>query len=74
MPNSASDTVCSTYTLEHHTAMNRSKATHMAQKGNQRLGRTWKLALGRWQVLDSGVAYIESVGFGLSELCSSQLK
>ena len=35
-----SDTVCSTYTLEHHTAMNRNKATHMAQKGNQRLGRT----------------------------------
>lgn len=31
-------TVCSTYTMEHHTAMNRNKTTHMSQKGNQRLG------------------------------------
>lgn len=49
-------TVCSTYTLEHHTAMNKNKATHMAQTGNQRLGRTQELALGRCQVLDSGAA------------------
>lgn len=60
MPNTVpqvwSDAVCPTPTLQHHAAMNRKKATHMARKGNQRLGRTQELALDRWQVLGSGVA------------------
>lgn len=51
-----SDIGCSTYTLEHYTAMNRNKAAHMAQTGNQRPGRTQELALGTWQVLDWGAA------------------
>lgn len=65
MPNTVpqvwSDAVCPTHTLEHHAAMNRKKATHMAQKGNQKLGRTRELALGRWQVPGSGVACSVSV-------------